>query len=270
MRLQVVPDLAESVGLLWRELQEQYTSRDGFTVAAPLSSTPLPIYRWVVDNATTFSCWGDVKFVLMDEQLDGTAVLFRYVSLQDPASYEGFARRHFLDPLHAVTKETIPVVKPQPEAIASFDVKIHLLVLAVGVDGNYANVMPGTAADVGWHVAQLTPAFQQVHTNQGSQSYAGASFREYGMSLGPQQVMDADHVAVIASGARKRSLVKKLVSLTSFTPDFSLSIIYDPVVRNKVTIAERSGFPNIRLIKPDVVRVRLTYFIYGPGKPPSA
>lgn len=96
--------------------------------------------------------------------------------------------------------------------------------------------MPGTPEHRGWHVARLTPEFRHVHTQQDSRSYAGATFREYGMSLGPRQVLNADHVVVIASSPKKRDLVKQLLTYDSFTPDFPLSVVHHPGVKDRVSI----------------------------------
>lgn len=236
MHAQVVGSLAEPVGSLWLQLQEKYTAEGRFHVASPLSSTPLPVYRWIVRHAASSQCWEDVTFVLMDEQLEGAAAPFRYVPLDDPASYEGFARRHLLDPVESVTAVPIEILKPPIDAISEFATGIHLLVLALGVGGNYANVMPNTSQSTGWHIAQLTPEFRHTHTQLGSASYAGASFREYGMSLGPQQVLEAENVVVIVSGPKKRNLAERLLSSRVYSPDFPLSIIHHPRVADKVTV----------------------------------
>ena len=108
-----------------------------------------------------------------------------------------------------------------------------MLILAIGVRGNYANVMPGTSESTGWHAAYLLPEFNQYHE---SQSYAGSHFREYGMSLGPQQVLKAKNVVVIASGERKKELVKQLKSYDHFDPEFPISIIYHPKIKNRVEV----------------------------------
>ncbi len=198
MNLQVVDSLGEPVGRHWQRLQN--ARRGTFRVAAPLSGTPLPIYEWIVAHAREFD-WNDVEFVLMDELVENG----KYVSHEDPASYERFAEQHFLGPLG----RDIPVIKPELENISLFDVEIDLLILAIGVEGNYANVMPGTLLQTGWQIAQLTPAFREVHTSANG-AYESAEFREFGMSLGPQQVMSAKHVLVIASGGSKGPPSNKL------------------------------------------------------------
>ena len=236
MRKEVVPSLGEPVGNLWKNLQSKHTKEGLFFVASPLSSTPLPIYRWIIDNSEQFANWDKVRFVLMDEMLGGEKPPFRYVPTSDFASYEGFAHRHFLDPLQEKIGVVVPVLKPEAASIGDFNTEIDLLILAIGVKGNYANVMPGTSKETGWHVAHLIPEFRQTHTQQGSQSYAGANFREYGMSLGPQQVLSAKNVVVIISGEKKKELVKELLSYNSFDPNFPLSIIYHPQVRDRVEI----------------------------------
>lgn len=236
MKEHIVPSLAEPVGNLWKELQSKYTKDNNFLVASPLSSTPLPVYQWIIDNAEQFENWYRVRFVLMDEMLEGENPPFNYVPTDDPASYEGFAKRHLLEPISKKVTISTEVIKPEASGIKGFDTEIDLLILAIGVKGNYANVMPGTTEETGWHIAHLTPEFRQTHTQQGSQSYEGANFREYGMSLGPQQVLSAKNVVVIISGDKKKNLAKELLSRDSFDPEFPLSIIYHPKVHDRVEV----------------------------------
>lgn len=236
MKKEVVSSLAEPVGNIWKDLQSRYTKDRNFSVASPLSSTPLPIYQWIIERAEEFESWDKVRFVLMDEMLEGEKAPFSYVSVNDPASYEGFARRNFLQLLQEKTGIEIPVLKPEASHIENFDTEINLLILAIGVKGNYANVMPGTPEKTGWHVAHLIPEFRQVHTQKGSESYEGADFREYGMSLGPQQVLSAKNVVVIISGEKKKDLAKELLARDAFDPKFPLSIIYHPKSRDKVQV----------------------------------
>ncbi len=232
----VVPSLAIPVGSIWRDMQEHSTASKKFYVAAPLSSTPLPVYHWVVEHSTTFTGWENVKFVLMDEMVEGERPPFRYIDKEDAASYEGFANRNFFEPLRERIPSPVEIIKPDLSQIDEFNVPLDLLILALGVKGNYANVMPGTQEHVGWHVAHLLSEFRQAHTEKGSASYAGASFREYGMSLGPQQVLSAGRVVVIISGEKKKELAKELKSYSSFNPAFPLSIIYHPKVSDRVEL----------------------------------
>lgn len=233
MEKHITSSLAESVGNLWEKLQSQYTKEGLFFVAAPLSSTPLPIYKWIVNHANEFENWEKVRFVLMDEQLEGEQAPFEYVALSDGASYEAFAKEHFLIPLQETTGVNIPIIKPDPATIEKFQTEIDLLVLALGPGGNYANVMPGTKEDVSWHVAQLLPEFNKYHEEG---SYKGSYFREYGMSIGPQQVLQAKHVVVIISGEKKKDLAKELLSRDAFDPKFPISIINHPHVSDRVEI----------------------------------
>jgi 6-phosphogluconolactonase/glucosamine-6-phosphate isomerase/deaminase len=236
MKQSIVPSLGEPVGIVWQELQNKYTQNDNFFVASPLSGTPLSVYDWVIRNAKSFNNWERVKFVLMDEMLEGERPPFTYVSVTDHASYEGFAKKHLLDPLHKEVSINEEVIKPELNAIESFETPIDLLILALGTQGNYANVMPDTPESTGWHIAHLTPEFRQTHTQQRSASYAGAYFREYGMSLGPRQVLKAKNVVVTISGNKKRELTKQLFSFSSFNSEFPLSIIYHSELRDRVEI----------------------------------
>lgn len=236
MQVLTVDELGTPVGEIWRECQNQ-NRRPEFFVAAPLSSTPLPIYDWTIANHSLFRHWGNLRFVLMDEQVEGAAEPFSYINTEDPASYEGFALRHFIRPLTEQVKVNFSILKPPHlDRISDYDVPLDLLILALGVRGNYANVMPGTALTVGWHVAHLIPEFRRVHTHAGSASYAGASFREYGMSLGPQQVIAARRIVVCISGQKKNALAETLLRSSEFDPDFPLSIIHHPSVRERVSV----------------------------------
>jgi 6-phosphogluconolactonase/glucosamine-6-phosphate isomerase/deaminase len=174
--------------------------------------------------------------VLMDEQVDGQPPACDYIPAGDPASYQSFAHRKFLDALSQNTGVSLPVVKPDLRTIDSFVTPINLLVLALGVKGNFANVMPGTPLSQGWHIAKLIDEFRVVHTEEGSASYAGAKFRDFGMSLGPQQVLAADEIVVIVSGPKKRLLYKQLVNCKEFNPEFPLSVIYHPNIHDRVTL----------------------------------
>ncbi len=236
MEQKVVQSLAEPIGNLWKNLQAKYTKEGIFSVASPLSSTPLPIYEWIISHAGEFENWDKVKFVLMDEMLEDNLPPFNYVPKNDPASYEGFALKNFVEPLKNKTGTLVEILKPEVENVEKFNTEIDLLILAVGVHGNYANVMPGTPENTGWHITHLTPEFRQSHTQQGSQSYAGANFREYGMSLGPQQVLSAKNIVVIISGEKKKELAKQLLAYQSFDPEFPLSIIHHPKVKDRVEI----------------------------------
>lgn len=236
MQVLTVDELGTAVGEIWRGCQNQ-NSNPEFFVAAPLSSTPLPIYNWIIANHTLFHRWENLRFVLMDEMVEGTAEPFSYINTDDLASYEGFALRHFIQPLTEQTKVEFPILKPSHlDTISNYEVPLDLLILALGVRGNYANVMPGTALTVGWHIAHLIPEFRQAHTQGESAPYAGASFREYGMSLGPQQVMAARRIVVCISGPKKYTLAETLLRNSEFDPDFPLSIIHHPSVRERVSL----------------------------------
>ncbi len=236
MKEVIVSSLAEPVGILWKELQEKYTQTKTFTVASPLSGTSIPIYQWIIEHASGFPHWKKTQFLLMDEMVEKNNALWSYIPLTDPASYEGFARNHLIYPLKEKIGIDIPVIKPYLTKLEEFSIEIDLLILALGVKGNYANVMPGTTVETGWHIARLSSEFRQAHTKQGSSSYEGATFREYGMSLGPQQVLKAKHVVVIISGEKKRDLTRELKDYDACNPAFPLSIIYHPEIEERVTI----------------------------------
>lgn len=222
-------NLAIYVGNLWKELQDK--AKEDFFVSAPLSSTPLPLYDWVVKNAELFDNWNFFKFILMDEQLIDKNT---YVSISDSASYEKFAREKFLDRLNL---DFDPVMKPELDKLSDFDeYETDLLILAIGVKGHYAQVMPGIKIDVGFHVTELIPELGEMHTKKGSKSYEGAKFNRYGMSLGPKQLRKAKNIVVMITGESKKDLVSKLMSMNKFDEEFPISVIYHPDVAQKTKL----------------------------------
>lgn len=239
-------ELAVYVGKLWQKLQSVTTKEGTFYLSSPLSSTPLPLYQWVVENADSFKGWRNFRFILMDEQVEGNSLKkFSYISVKDPASYERFAREKLLNPLierGCVSPLSNIILKPDIQNLSAFDdliakhKGIDLLILALGVKGHYAQVMPGTPLETGFHIVKLIPELAQVHTQKGSKSYEGAQFREYGMSLGHQQVLNAKNVVVMISGEKKRELAQELFSYTDFHSGFPLSIIHHPDIAPKTRV----------------------------------
>lgn len=239
----IVDSLAESVGTIWKDLQTQYTQHGEFLVASPLSRTPLPIYQWLLQNAQTIPRWEKFRFVFMDDQIKEINGKRRYVPIDDPASLEGFGRKHLLHPLSvqvSVPEEQM-ILKPNLENFAAFDALLDkhngldLLVLAIGEEGHYALVMPGTPIERGYHASHVTPKVITQHVEKGG-PFEGSNFSERGMSLGPKQVLGAKNVVIIISGENKRKLTKQLLSYNSFNPMFPMSIIFHPQVKRKTQV----------------------------------
>lgn len=239
----IVESLAEPVGNIWKNLQTQYAQNGEFLVASPLSRTPLPIYQWLLENAQAIPHWEKLRFVFMDEQVRKVDEKLRYLPIADPASFEGFARKNFLHPLSekVSVSENQMILKPDIENFSEFDEFLEkhngldLLVLAIGEEGHYALVMPGTLLEKGYHEAALSPKVVTQHVDN-TGPYQGSNFNNQGMSLGPKQVLGAKNIIVIISGKNKRELTKQLFSYNSFNPNFPMSIIYHPEVKDKVQI----------------------------------
>lgn len=119
----VVDSLAEPVGTIWKDLQTHYTKSGEFFIASPLSRTPLPIYEWLIENAQIIPHWEKLRFVFMDDQIRKVNEKLRYLPIDDPASLEGYGRKHFLHPLSkkVAVAESQMIVKPNPENFSAFD-----------------------------------------------------------------------------------------------------------------------------------------------------
>jgi glucosamine-6-phosphate deaminase len=235
--------LAEYAGKIWKILQLRYTEDGLFYLSSPLSSTPLPLYHWIIKNAASIKNWHRFRLVLMDEQVESNKN-FEYVDANDLASYENFALNNLLNPLQEKTNAPLKksILKPNLNKLDLFDKEIgvhngiDLLILAIGVRGHFAHVMPGTKFETGFHVTKLIPELVQFHTKGNSKSYAGAKFREFGMSLGYKQVLSAKNIIVIIMGENKKELAKQLFSYEKFNEDFPMSIIHHPEVFPKTHV----------------------------------
>jgi glucosamine-6-phosphate deaminase len=235
--------LSEYVGNLWLELQNKITKKKNFLFTAPASSTPLDLYEWILSNTEKFENWDKAKFVMSDEQLKDEMAT-RYVSEEDETSYLKFLKEKFFNKLEEKTDFRIDdeYIYPLLDRLNEFDKKISaagnidLAIIAVGVRGHYAHVMPGTEENIGYHKTRLMNEFRQVHTNIQSQSYPGVEFRELGMSFGPKQLRAAKKIVVMISGERKRTVLGQLLKLDKFQPNFPISIIYHPEVKKKVEL----------------------------------
>jgi len=239
----IVDSLAEPVGNVWKSFQNN--TKGLFYIASPISNTPAPIYEWIITHANDFKNWRKLRFVLMDEQVKKTSSgNFAYVSLTDSANYETKIKAMFLTPLE--TKVNFPVsdgvIKPEITNLTAFDEEIEnhggldLLLLAIDVNGQYAQVYPGTSIRKGFHIAKLQETYRERHTKSTGLTFSGAHFQEQGMSLGPKQVLSAKRVIIIISGSHKQKVTQQLLSYREFNPDFPLSIIYHPRVKEKVKI----------------------------------
>lgn len=75
-------------------IRKSTLKEDYFFLSSSLSSTPLPLYKWVIENADSLENWDDFRFILMDEQVDKNHGA-SYVSFDDTANYERFARKTY-------------------------------------------------------------------------------------------------------------------------------------------------------------------------------
>lgn len=233
--------LVEYAGKIWENLQD--ACPHFFYISSPLSSTPIPLYKWIINNATSIKNWDKFRFILMDDQVEGTEN-FSYVNVEDSASYENFAIKNLIKPLQEKTNLPLTrfVIKPNLKHLSLFDKEIEkhngidLLILAIGVKGHFAQVMPNTKLQTGFHITKLIPELAKVHTKDDSKSYAGEKFREYGMSLGYKQVLSAKNIIIIITGENKRELAKQLFSYEKFSEDFPMSIIHHQKVFQKTHV----------------------------------
>ena len=236
-------EVAEKVFSLWKELAN--STEGEFYVAAPLSSTPLLLYQMIINRSDEINHWENFRFLFMDEMLEENGE--GYVSREDDASYVSFAIEYLLGPLAKKYNLDLSQIMmlPELETFDDFERRLNehggldLLVLATGAGGHFAQVVPGTPLDTGFHIADLNkiPGYAEKHENG---AYKGATFRDKGMSLGYRQVRGSQKTILMltGNGADKIEASTELFSpqRSRFTGEFPISILYHPEVAKKTKV----------------------------------
>jgi 6-phosphogluconolactonase/glucosamine-6-phosphate isomerase/deaminase len=197
------------------------------------------------DRSGEINHWENLRFVFMDEMLEESGD--SYVSRDDEASYVSFAIKNLLGPLaekHRLDLSQI-IRLPELDAFSDFEMELDkhggldLLILATGAGGHFAQVVPGTPLEIGFHIADLNkiPGYAAKH-EQGA--YKGATFRDKGMSLGHRQVIGSKNIVLMltGNGADKIEASTELFKpeRSTFTEDFPISILYHPEVAGKTKV----------------------------------
>lgn len=85
---------------------------------------------------------------------------------------------------------------------------IHVAIVGLGTNGHVAMNEPGTSPALRSHVAAIHPSTQQA----GQKYFKEAKEISQGITLGLATLMEARHVILVANGAHKAEIVKKIIT----------------------------------------------------------
>jgi glucosamine-6-phosphate isomerase len=85
---------------------------------------------------------------------------------------------------------------------------IDIAILGLGMNGHIGMNEPGTPASLRSHVAELAPMTQEV----GQKYFKSKTRLTQGLTLGIATILEAKHIFLLVSGAKKASIVSRMVS----------------------------------------------------------
>ncbi|HYH92432.1 MAG TPA: glucosamine-6-phosphate deaminase [Candidatus Saccharimonadales bacterium] len=194
--------------LVTERLVDAIAADPSLVLCLPTGSTPLPVFDRLPDRlrARDVSTAG-VTIVGLDE--------FLGLPAGHPARCDAVLRRRLLDRLDMPVGRWIgfEVDAPDPdEACAALDAAvaaaggIDLVVLGLGANGHIGMNEPGSAADAPTRVVALAPS-----TREAAVGYGADPPPTHGVTLGLASILAAREVWLLATGAHKAVILRRLV-----------------------------------------------------------
>ena len=160
----------------------------------------------------------ETTVVMMDE----------YVPVPPPSAHyscRGFAERHL---------RARAIWLPDPDDPAAYDARIaegggiDVFLLASGAsDGHVAFLPPGSPADGRTSVVRLAESTRRDNLATFPEFDTVDDVPEHGVSVGLATIADARRLRLVLHGPDKRAAIDRLLSYSSFDPEWPASIVHD-------------------------------------------
>lgn len=198
----------------------------------PTGSTPIPAYQHLVQKvkALDFDI-SHVHFYNLDEYLG--------LPRDHEQSYQTFLSQQVLDPLEikASHRHLLRSDNPNPQEecirnnkeideIKCFD----LFMDGIGENGHIAFNEPATYFEARTHIADISESTRIANARFFSSL---DEVPKQAISVGFEDIMKSKMIILVATGAKKAPVIKKLISETNITCDFPISFLR---MHNNVTI----------------------------------
>jgi glucosamine-6-phosphate deaminase len=188
----------QAADFLTAHLQENSRS----VLALPTGATPLALYKELIRRAALApSCLAEARIFNLDEYCG--------VPPEHPGSFSAFLHRHLIEPLGLDLRR----VRLLDGVAADFALEcadyeraigaaggIDVCVLGLGENGHIAFNEPGSPWDLRTHVAELSPRTRARLERQG---WEPRRIPTHGITLGIENVLDAQQVLLLIAGAGK-------------------------------------------------------------------
>ena len=165
-----------------------------------------------------------------EADLSGTTVVMmdEYVPVPPPSAHyscRGFAERHL---------RAREIWLPDPDDPAAYDARIaegggiDVFLLASGAsDGHVAFLPPGSPADGRTSVVRLAESTRRDNLGTFPEFDTVDDVPEHGVSVGLATIADARRLRLVLHGPDKRAAIDRLLSYSSFDPEWPASIVHD-------------------------------------------
>jgi len=195
---------AETAAGLWRDRLRQ---RPHLRLCLAAGNTPRPLYAALAASVKRGAAsFGQATVFALDE--------YGGLAADDPGGCAQMLRRHLVEhvDLDPERFHTLDAAAPDLEAVChAYDAGIaegfDLAVLGIGLNGHLGLNEPGTAADAATRRVELHP-----RSVQSSSAYVhGPRLPTWGLTVGLRQLLAAREVWLLATGATKAEVVRRLV-----------------------------------------------------------
>jgi len=166
--------------------------------------SPSGLYKEIVQRQMDVSHW---KFVGLDEWVG--------MNGDDEGSCRYHLNKQFFEPLQIPQAHICffdgKAKDDQCAITESFIAKhggIDVAIVGLGLNGHVGMNEPGTPAHLRSHLAEIDPQTQQV----GQKYFSTPRQITHGLTVGIATLMEARHIMLIVSGAKKASIVKEMLT----------------------------------------------------------
>ncbi len=215
---QTLDDFKEKAAeLIFDEINQKESS-----ICLPTGSTPIPIYKTLIQKLNKHSDLSRVKFFNLDE----------YLGLEQShhQSYAYFLRKNFYDHLN-IDDEQLYLLDgandPQKEClrynhlieeIGRFDVVVD----GIGSNGHIAFNEPSNYFIARTHISDIAESTISANSRFFSEHEV---VPEKAITIGFEDIMKAKKIILLANGAHKYTAINRFLSETSITTQFPLSLL---------------------------------------------
>lgn len=204
MRIEVLDDAAAVAARAADIICDVLRAKPGALLGLPTGATPLPVYAELERRAR--------RDVGLFANATGYAIDEFVAARRDmPGTNGAYYREHVWLPLHALHCPDASAPDPAQHIHGYADAiqergGLDLCMLGVGVNGHLAFNEPGSPADSRARVVTLAPETRAAYATA-----FGGEAPEMGMTLGIAELLASRQVLVLATGARKATIVRAAI-----------------------------------------------------------